>query len=48
MAQQYADQFLTGFKTERVLPFTGMQYTMYSAGLKNPQGEPQPAHQFVR
>ncbi|MEE8612625.1 MAG: hypothetical protein V3S85_00680 [Nitrospirales bacterium] len=48
MAQQYADQYLAVLKTERVLHFTGMQYTMYSAGLKNPQGEPQPAHQFVR
>ncbi len=44
MAQQYADQYLAGFKTERGLPFTGMQYTMYSAGLKNPQGELRSLH----
>jgi len=44
MAQQYVDQYLAGFKTERVFPFTGLQYTMYSVGLKNPQSELRSLH----
>ncbi len=44
MAQKYADQYLTGFKVERILPFTGMHHTMYSVELKNPKGELRTLH----
>ena len=30
LAQQYTEQYLPGFKVERLLPFTGMHHTMYS------------------
>jgi hypothetical protein len=39
LAQNYADQYLPGYKVERVLPFTGMHHTMYSVELKNTKGE---------
>jgi hypothetical protein len=39
LAQQYADQYLPGYKVERVLPFTGMHHAMYSVELKNSEGE---------
>ena len=39
LAQKYADQYLPGFKVERVLPSSGMHHMMYSIELKNPQGE---------
>lgn len=44
LAQQYADQYLAGFMMERVLPFTGMQYIMYSVGLRNSQRELRSLH----
>ncbi len=44
MAQKYADQYLTGFKVERVLPFAGMHHTMYSVELKNPEGDLRTLH----
>jgi hypothetical protein len=44
LAQTYADQYLKGFTVERVLPFTGMHHTMYSAELKNPDGEIRTLH----
>jgi len=39
LAQHYTEQYLPGFKVERLLPFTGMHHTMYSVELKNPKGE---------
>ncbi len=44
LAQKYADQYLTGFKVERVLPFAGMHHTMYSVELKNTEGELRTLH----
>ncbi|MFQ5539946.1 MAG: hypothetical protein ACE5FB_06050 [Candidatus Binatia bacterium] len=44
LAQNYADQYLTGFKVERVLPFAGMHHTMYSVELKNAEGELRALH----
>ncbi len=44
IAQKYADQYLTGFKVERVLPFAGMHHTMYSVELKNPESELRTLH----
>lgn len=39
LAQKYAEDYLTGFKVEQVLPSTGMHHTMYSVDLKNADGE---------
>ena len=39
IAKQYTEKYLEGFTVERVLPFTGMRYTMYSVELKGPKGE---------
>jgi hypothetical protein len=44
LAQKYADQYLTGFKVERVLPFAGMHHTMYSVELKSAEGELRTLH----
>ena len=44
LAQQYADQYLTGFTVERVLPFTGMHHSMYSVELTNKEGEVRTLH----
>ena len=44
LAQKYADQYLTGFKVERVLPFAGMHHTMYSVELKNAESEIRTLH----
>ena len=44
LAQQYADQYLAGYKVERVLPFTGMHHTMYSVELKSEDGELRTLH----
>lgn len=44
LATNYADQYLKGFKVERVLPFTGRFRTMYSVELKNDAGEVQTLH----
>lgn len=43
-AQQYADQYLKGYKVERVLPFTGMGMTMFQAELNGPNGETRLLH----
>ena len=39
VAQKYADQYLPGFKVEKVLPFSGMHHTAYAVELKNAEGE---------
>ena len=39
LAQKYADQYLPGFKVEKVLPFSGMHHTAYAVELKNAEGE---------
>jgi hypothetical protein len=39
IAKQYTEKHLNGFTVERVLPFTGMRYTMYGVELKGPKGE---------
>ncbi len=39
LAEKYAEQFLAGFKVEKVLPFTGMHHTAYAIELKNSEGE---------
>jgi hypothetical protein len=44
LAEKYAGQYLSDFKVERVLPFTGMHHTMYSVELKNSQGELRTLH----
>ncbi|MDH3442816.1 MAG: hypothetical protein OEN50_02730, partial [Deltaproteobacteria bacterium] len=44
LATGYADQYLKGFKVERVLPFTGMVHTMYVVELKNEAGEVRTLH----
>jgi hypothetical protein len=44
LATNYADQYLKGFKVERVLPFTGRFRTMYSVELKNDAGEVRTLH----
>lgn len=44
LAEQYTDRYLSGYTVERVLPFTGMHHTMYSAELKGPQGELRTLH----
>lgn len=44
LAQQYAEKYLKGFTVDKVLPFTGMGMTMYSVGLKGPQGETRTLH----
>ena len=44
LAQQYADQYLSGFTVERVLPFTGMRGTMCSVELKGPEGQVRTFH----
>ena len=44
LAQKYADQYLTDFKVQRVLPFAGMHHTMYSVELKNAGGELRTLH----
>ncbi len=44
LAQQYADEYLAGFKVDRVLPFTGRFHTMYSVELKNEAGEVRTLH----
>jgi hypothetical protein len=37
--QAYADKYLNGFTVEKVLPFTGMQGSMYSVEMKGPNEE---------
>ena len=44
LATNYADQYLKGFKVDRVLPFTGRFRTMYSVELKNDAGEVRTLH----
>lgn len=39
LAQKYADTYLSGFKVERVLPFSGRHHTVYAVELKNSEGE---------
>ena len=44
LAQQYADQYLKGYRVERVLPFAGTRGTAYSAELKGPAGQVRTLH----
>jgi hypothetical protein len=44
LAEKYADQYLTGFKVERVLPFAGMHHTMHSVEVQNSEGELRTLH----
>jgi hypothetical protein len=44
LAQQYADQYLSGFTVEQVLPFVAMRGTMYSVELKGPEGQVRTFH----
>jgi len=44
LAQEYANEYLKGFTVERVLPFKGMQGTMYSVELKGPEGQVRTFH----
>ena len=44
LAQQYADQYLKGFKVDKVLPFTGRMGAMYSVELKGPDGQVRSLH----
>ena len=39
LTQQYMDKYLNGYTVEQVLPFVGMEMTMYQAELKGPNGE---------
>ena len=44
MAQQYADQYLKGFKVEKVLPFAGRRGAMYQVELQGPDGQMRTLH----
>jgi hypothetical protein len=44
MAQQYADQYLKGFKVEKVLPFAGRGGAMYSVEMQWPDGQVRTLH----
>jgi len=44
LAQQYADQYLKGFKVDKVLPFAGRGGAMYSVELKGPEGQVRTLH----
>ena len=44
MAQQYADQYLKGFKVEKVLPFAGRGGAMYSVEMQGPDGQVRTLH----
>jgi len=44
MAQQYADQYLKGFKVEKVLPFAGRHGAMYSVEMQGPDGQVRTLH----
>ncbi|HEX9880864.1 MAG TPA: PepSY domain-containing protein [Candidatus Binatia bacterium] len=39
LAQHYADQYLPGYKVDRVLPFGGGGHTAYAVELKSADGE---------
>jgi len=44
LAQQYADQYLKGFKVDKVLPFAGRGGAMYSVELTGPEGQVRTLH----
>jgi hypothetical protein len=44
LAQQYADQYLKGFKVDKVLPFNVPMGTAYSVELKGPKNEVRVLH----
>jgi hypothetical protein len=44
LAQQYADQYLKGFKVDKVLPFAGRGGAMYSVELTGPEGKVRTLH----
>jgi len=44
LAQQYADQYLKGFKVDKVLPFAGRGGAMYSVELQGPDGQMRTLH----
>ncbi len=44
MAQQYADQYLKGFKVEKVLPFAGRGGAMYQVEMQGPDGQMRTLH----
>jgi len=44
MAQQYADQYLKGFKVEKVLPFAGRGGAMYSVEMQGHDGQVRTLH----
>jgi hypothetical protein len=44
VAQQYADQYLKGFKVDKVLPFAGRGGAMYSVELTGPEGQVRTLH----
>jgi hypothetical protein len=44
MAQQYADQYLKGFKVEKVLPFAGRRGAMYQVEMQGPDGQVRTLH----
>jgi len=44
MAQQYADQYLKGFKVDKVLPFAGRRGAMYSVEMQGPDGQVRTLH----
>lgn len=43
-AQQYADQYLMGFKVEKVLPFAGRRGAMYQVEMQGPDGQMRTLH----
>jgi hypothetical protein len=43
-AQQYADQYLKGFKVEQVLPFAGRRGAMYQVEMQGPDGQVRTLH----
>lgn len=43
-AQQYADQYLKGFKVEKVLPFAGRGGAMYQVEMQGPDGQVRTLH----
>ncbi len=44
LAQQYADQYLKGFKVEKVLPFAGRRGAMYQVEMQGPEGQVRTLH----
>ena len=44
LAQQYADQSLTGFKVDKVLPFAGRGGAMCSMEMQGPDGQVRTLH----